>query len=265
MRWLPCWRGPGMARCSATACAWCWRGSRTWASPACSTPCCAATGRIVTPVAGTTRDTLEEAADIHGLPMFLIDTAGLTETDDLVERLGIARGTEALRNAAIVLLIVDGSRQPDDADRRAVRAVREAAPRTPLLLAINKCDLPDGATTGAFEALLEDTEAAAALVRCSAAAGAGLPALEDALADLALGGESLDAGSTLVESPRQRQALAEAVAALTAAQAGLGTGRAAELVCIDLRAALEALGTVTGQDVGEAVLDRLFGEFCIGK
>ena len=220
---------------------------------------------IVTPLPGTTRDTLEEAADIHGLPMFLIDTAGLAESEDLVERLGIARGTEALRHAAIVLLIVDGSRQPEDADRRAAHAVRDVAPRTPLLLAMNKCDLPDGAASGAYDALLDGAEPAAALVRCSAASGAGLSALEDALADLALDGESLDAGSTLVENPRQRQALEEAMAALAAAQTGLGAGHAPELICIDLRAALEALGTVTGQDVGEAVLDRLFGEFCIGK
>lgn len=220
---------------------------------------------IVTPIPGTTRDTLEEAADIHGLPMFLVDTAGLVESEDVVERLGIARGTEALRHAAIILLIVDGSRQPDDADRRAALAVRDTAPRTPLLLAVNKCDLPDGAPVEAYEALLAGTEPAARLVRCSADRGAGLSEIEDILADLALGGEALDAGSTLVERPRQRQALEEAAAALAAARTGLRVGRAPELVCIDLRAALEALGGVTGQDVGEAVLDRLFGEFCIGK
>ena len=179
---------------------------------------------IVTPIPGTTRDTLEEASDIHGLPMFLVDTAGLAESEDVVERLGIARGTEALRHAAIILLIVDGSRQPDDADRRAALTVRDTAPCTPLLLAVNKCDLPDGALVGAYEALLAGTEPAARVVRCSAGSGAGLSEIEDTLADLALGGEALDAGSTLVESPRQRQALEEATAALAARADGTWRG-----------------------------------------
>lgn len=220
---------------------------------------------IVTAIAGTTRDTLEEAADVHGLPMFLIDTAGLTATDDPVERLGIARGTAAVRSAGIVALVVDTGAAPDAADYAAAAAVRAAAPTTPLLLVQNKCDLPHPLPATAFAPLFAAGAPPDACVACSAATGDGIAALEDALAALALGGESLDAEATVVENARQRHALEDALAALVQAAEGLREARPAELVCIDLRAALEALGAVTGMNVSEAVLDRIFGEFCIGK
>lgn len=220
---------------------------------------------IVTAIPGTTRDTLEEAADIHGLPMFLIDTAGLTATEDPVERMGIARSTAAVRGADIAALVVDAAAPPQPADYEAAAAVRGAAPTTPLLLVRNKCDLPGVLPVSAFAPLFAAHAPPDATVLCSAATGQGLPDLEDALAALALGGETLDAGATVVENARQRAALEEALGALTRAQEALRDGRPVELICIDLRAALEALGAVTGMNVGEAVLDRIFSEFCIGK
>lgn len=220
---------------------------------------------IVTEIAGTTRDTLEEAADIHGLPMFLVDTAGLTETTDPVERLGIARSTAALQHAGIVALVVDAGTPPDAADREAAAAVRAAAPATPLILVLNKSDLPSRIDPAPFARLFDGRAAPAATIACSATEGTGIAALEDALAATALGGETLDADATLVAQARQRQALEEALGSLAAAEAGLQGGMPAELTAIDLRTALEALGSVTGTDVGEAVLDRIFREFCIGK
>ncbi|HWE61154.1 MAG TPA: tRNA uridine-5-carboxymethylaminomethyl(34) synthesis GTPase MnmE, partial [Chloroflexota bacterium] len=183
---------------------------------------------IVTAIAGTTRDTLEEAADIHGLPMFLVDTAGLAETGDPVERLGIARSTAAVRDAGIVALVVDAGAQPDAADHQAVTAVRAAAPTTPLLLLLNKCDLPAHLPAARFDSLFASRVPPAATIACSAVNGEGLAALEDALAALALGGEALDAEATVVENARQRHALEEALAALAVAAEGLREGRAAE-------------------------------------
>jgi tRNA modification GTPase len=220
---------------------------------------------IVTPIAGTTRDTLEEALDIHGLPMFLVDTAGLNQTDDVVERLGIARSTEALRSAAIVILVFDCSQATDEADRQAAAAVLDAAPEVPLILVRNKADLPRAHPFPDDETLFPRNRQPTAILTCSATNGEGIDVLEDALAELALGGEALSAEDTLVETARQRQALQEAVAALTAAEAGLQGGAPAELISIDMRAGLEALGSVTGANVGEAVLDRIFRDFCIGK
>lgn len=221
---------------------------------------------IVTPIAGTTRDTLEEVVNIHGLPMFLVDTAGLNETGDPVERLGIARSTAALLTADVVALVVDSGHGPDDGDRRAAAAVRETAPAAPAVLVCTKSDLPGAVAPDAFAALASERWRPAAAVACSAVTGTGIDHLEDALARLALGGEALDAENTLVESQRQRQALQEAVDALAAAEAGLlRRGFPPEMVCVDLRAALEALGSITGANVSATVLDRIFADFCIGK
>jgi tRNA modification GTPase len=197
--------------------------------------------------------------------MFLIDTAGLTETDDPIERLGIARSTAAVQSAGIVALVVDAGSSPEQADYEAAAAVRAAAPITPLLLVRNKCDLPGVLPLATCAPLFAACAPPDAAVDCSAAGGQGIPELEDALATLALGGEALDADATVVENARQRHALDETLAALARAEEGLGDGRPAELVCVDLRAALDALGAVTGMNVGEAVLDRIFSEFCIGK
>ncbi len=224
---------------------------------------------IVTAIPGTTRDTLEEAVDIHGLPMFLIDTAGLGETIDPIERLGIARSTEAVRQAGIVVLVMDISSPPDGADQAAIASVGRFAPRTPLLLVLNKGDLPTHVPATQFADLLDREPAldsrSIPIVECAAATGLGLDALEDLLADTALAGQTLDVEDTVVDNARQRQALEEAVKSLLAAEAGLRAARPPELACVDLRAALESLGAVTGREVSEAVLDRIFQDFCIGK
>ncbi len=222
---------------------------------------------IVTPVAGTTRDTLEEAADIHGLPMFLVDTAGLTGTDDLVEKMGVERSRAAIRSAGVVVLTVDSTSAIDPADLDAATIVRQLAPTAPLIIAENKCDLSarpvyaPGAEIGVAITPWRPTDT----VRCSAVSGEGLDALEDALARAALGDGSLNAEDTLVENARQAQALRDAVEGLDRTIHGLTERRPVELVCIDLREALDALGSVTGLNVSEAVLDRIFADFCIGK
>jgi tRNA modification GTPase len=220
---------------------------------------------IVTPIAGTTRDTLEEAADIHGIPMFLIDTAGLTETDDPIERLGIARGSQALASAGIVLAILDASAPPDALDRQALQWLRDARPAGPLVLVLNKIDLAPDSDEADFSAAFPPDLAPDRTVCCSASTGAGIDTLEDILSALALGGEQLDADAALVETARQRLAIEDALIALDAALTGFQQGRPPEIICIDLRSALEALGTITGDNVSEAVLDRIFSDFCIGK
>jgi tRNA modification GTPase len=130
---------------------------------------------------------------------------------------------------------------------------------------MNKCDLAATSEPQVFDPLFGEQWRPIEAVRCSALTGEGLLGLEDALARVALGGETLNAEETLVETARQAQALREAAASLQKAIEGLQAGRGVELICIDLRAALDALSSVTGMNVGEAVLDRIFSDFCIGK
>jgi tRNA modification GTPase len=130
---------------------------------------------------------------------------------------------------------------------------------------MNKCDLVPDSTDQPLDMLFTDQWSPAETVRCSAVTGDGLARLEDVLARVALGGEALNAEDTLIENARQANALREAMAGLDRTMQGLRASVPIELVCIDLRAALEAVGSVTGLNVSEAVLDRIFSDFCIGK
>ena len=219
---------------------------------------------IVTPVAGTTRDTVEEPANIRDVPVYLVDTAGLTETDDPVEQLGVQRSRSAIAVADLLLLVADVSRPLDARDREAFSTARALAPATPALLVLNKADLPRVLDLADARALLADPPPAS-IVTLSAATGEGLDELEEAIAAVALGGAALTPDTALIDNARHRRALEEALDALRATCRGLGGGAPLDLVCSDLRAAVTALGAITGQDVTDDLLSRIFGQFCIGK
>ena len=230
---------------------------------------------IVTPVAGTTRDTVEEPANIRGLPVYLVDTAGLTASAAPVERLGVERSRAAIGAAGVLLCVVDAGRPLDERDRAALGTARQLAPATPAVLVLNKSDLPPALDRADVLPLFGDRPPVA-VVPCSAATGDGFNDLRDAIARAALGpdasGEAaagagrLSAPDTaVVDNARHRRALEEAVEALELTRRGLAEEAPLDLVSSDLRAAATALGQITGQDVGEDLLDRIFGDFCIGK
>jgi len=228
---------------------------------------------IVTPIAGTTRDTVEEPSNIRGLPVYLVDTAGLTVSGDPVERLGVERSRAAIGTAGVLLCIADAGRSLDERDRAALGMARGLAPATPTVLVLNKADLPSALDRATVLPLFGDTPPVAT-VACSAATGDGLDDLRDAIARAALGHDaggaagasSLSAPETaVVDNARHRRALEEAVEALELTRRGLTEETPLDLVSSDLRAVAAALGQITGQDVGEDLLDRIFGDFCIGK
>jgi tRNA modification GTPase len=206
---------------------------------------------IVTPVAGTTRDTLEETADINGIPVVLTDTAGLAAEPDPIEALGIERTRRAAAAADALLLVLDGA-APPPLDLPDMLALGEGRP---LLVALNKCDLPPAFTPEGI---------AAPCLWVSAARGDGLDALEDELARL-LSPAALGAGEVVVANPRHAEALRRARAAVDSARTGLAGSLPEDFISIDVRAAVEALGEITGESAGEELLDAIFSRFCIGK
>ncbi|HZS88120.1 MAG TPA: tRNA uridine-5-carboxymethylaminomethyl(34) synthesis GTPase MnmE [Chloroflexota bacterium] len=219
---------------------------------------------IVTPIAGTTRDTVEEPANIRDLPVYLVDTAGLTESDDPVERIGVQRSRAAIAAAGLLLLVADASRPFEPRDREAFAAARAIAPETPAVLVLNKCDLPPRLEPSAAWPF-PDLAQPSATVAVSAATGDGLEGLEEAIAAAVLTNGSRAPDAAMVTNARHRRALEEAVEALEATIGGIEGDQALELICSDLRAATHALGSITGQDIGEDLLSRIFSEFCIGK
>ncbi len=218
---------------------------------------------IVTPIAGTTRDVVSETADLGGVPVTLLDTAGIAPSDDPVERLGIERSRAALRSSAAAVLVLDGSVAPGPDDLAVAEALiarldpGDGAP-LPVTVALNKGDLPSAAQRAILDRL-----PGCAVVTVSATTGLGLPELESAIV-AALGAASGDAQPSLLTT-RQRAELDRAAAHLAEAEAARLVGYPLDLLAVDVRAALHAVGSVTGDAVDEAVLTEIFSRFCIGK
>jgi tRNA modification GTPase len=226
---------------------------------------------IVTPIPGTTRDTLEETASLCGIPVVLIDTAGIATTDDPVERLGVERSRAALAAADLALLVLDATVPPtaEDAGLAALAA------RRPTILVQSKTDLLDSSAEDRGWGI-EDGNAIfhlassgfdlqpAAVVRTSALTGEGLDDLARAVAGVLLGGGAA-APERMVSNPRHRDALSRAAGHLRDALGGQAGGVPADLLAVDLTAALSAIGEITGEGVGDDLLNAIFSRFCIGK
>jgi tRNA modification GTPase len=212
---------------------------------------------IVTPVAGTTRDTLEETANLGGVPVVLVDTAGITETDDPVERIGVERSRRALAAADLLLLVLDGSEPLTEEDHEIARMTHGK----PTIVVLNK---QDRAEVHDARAILEQHPNARASVRVSAVTGHGLAELAATVAQTLLAGSPLT-GSALVTNPRHRDALGRARDEVRDAIQGLDAGLPIDLAAIHLTVAVQALGEITGETVGEDLLAEIFGRFCIGK
>lgn len=231
---------------------------------------------IVTPVAGTTRDTLEETAIIHGIPVTLVDTAGLSPTPDAIEALGIERSRAAAARADALLLVLDGS-APLPAE---FNAMLDLTRDRPTLLLLNKYDLldvhPDVPPVNLAAGMSDDaprredvpppigTQTAMTTLAISALRGDGIDVLESTLATILLGATT-SATAVTVANPRHADALRRARASLTAAIDGAAAGLPEDFIAIDVRAALDALGEITGETAGEDLLNTIFRRFCIGK
>jgi tRNA modification GTPase len=209
---------------------------------------------IVTEVPGTTRDTVEEQLVLGGLPLRLIDTAGVRETADPIEQEGVRRAREKAAAADLVLLVIDGSRPLTAEDRMAM----SLAPPERTILVRNKSDLPSVAVA---EPLGQFSCQAVVSVR----QGAGLAALRVAVvAHFCGGGREAGAGVVLTER-RHRDALSGALAALERFLVAQADGEPLECLAIEVRESLAALGQITGETTPDAILEQIFSRFCIGK
>jgi tRNA modification GTPase len=218
---------------------------------------------IVTDIPGTTRDTLEETLNLQGVPVVLVDTAGILETtEDPIERLGIDRSRTALAQADLALLVVDVSEPLTDADR----AIAALAHEKPAILVLNKVDLLEAAPDARHPmrdalGILSD----ASCIPVSALTGQGLEKLEEAVVEAVFSGQVRASEAPLVTSPRHKEALQRALDHVNAAYMAHGAGELADLVAIDLTAAVNALGEITGQTASDEILENIFGHFCVGK
>jgi len=209
---------------------------------------------IVTEIAGTTRDTLEEQLDLEGIPVRLVDTAGLRHVEDPVEVEGVRRTRQAREEADLVLLVLDGSRDPDPVEREERRRVAEEGQEARAVAVVNKCDL---------ERRREGRPVFPELLRVSALTGEGVDELRGALRRCLVGAGPLE--DPIITNARHAAALERALAALDRASRAHGSGLTEELVLEDLREAMRLLGEITGEYSNEELYDRIFSTFCIGK
>jgi len=210
---------------------------------------------IVTPIPGTTRDTVSETTSVGGVPVRLVDTAGVAPSEDPLELLGIERSGRAMADADALLLVVDRSRPPAEEDAR-LRA--RVGPRAALVV-LNKADLPPGWTAedrSVFAGALPSVEV-------SALTGSGIDTLHEMMSRHIIGAAPLE--DVVVTNVRHCQALEAAAPALARGAALLLEGASEEFAVVELRAALRSLGEITGETTVEDLLDQIFARFCVGK
>jgi tRNA modification GTPase len=208
---------------------------------------------IVTDIPGTTRDTLSEAIDLEGIPVILTDTAGLRETTDGIETLGIERTRRAMGDSDLVLVVLDGSATLGPADHDLISQTSN----TCRLVVMNKSDLP---TFNTSSYCVEELQT----INVSARTGEGLATLRCAIL-ASLSSNGIEEGSLLITNARHYDLLCGTQRELEAARVALHERHSEELVLVPLHNALRLLGQITGETTTDDILSEIFATFCIGK
>ena len=212
---------------------------------------------IVTEIPGTTRDTIEEAVSIRNLPVYLIDTAGIRDTDDTVEKIGIEKTKEAFNSADYIILVVDGSRPLTSEDEEIISYVRS---RRALVL-LNKRDLGAEVTVDVISEKLPDCD----IIETALSKGEGLTEIEDNIESLVYGGQISQGESLMVNNVRHIDLLKQADSAAGDALSLLEIMEPLDIVEIDIRNAYDFLGEIVGDTVSDEIINEVFARFCLGK
>jgi tRNA modification GTPase len=212
---------------------------------------------IVTDIAGTTRDVIEEYVNIRGVPLKLLDTAGIRETEDIVEAIGVERSRQALKEADLILLVLNHSEELSVEDENIFKAVEGMD----VIIIINKMDLPQKIDMGRVKEMAGQHK----VIQTSLLEDRGVDELEEAIASLFFSG-AIEAGDlTYVSNSRHIALLNQALNSISEAIDGVEMGTPIDIVQIDMTRTWELLGEIIGQSVHESLIDQLFSQFCLGK
>lgn len=213
---------------------------------------------IVTNVAGTTRDVIEEYVNVNGVPLKLIDTAGIRHTDDKVEKIGVERSKKAIDQADLILLLIDSSQKLTDEDRALIKQTSSA----PRIIIYNKADLKSQVDLTELQSLVGDSR----IIKTSMTEHTGVDQLSQAIAKLFFNeGVESNQNTVMVTNARHIGLLRQADSALDDVLKGLADGMPVDLVQIDLRRSWDLLGQITGDSYQDELIDQLFSQFCLGK
>lgn len=208
---------------------------------------------IVTDVAGTTRDVIEEYINLDGVPIRIVDTAGIRETDDVVERIGVEKSKEKIDQADLIIFMLDTSRELDYEDKEIIEYIKDKK----YIVLLNKVDLERKIDENEIKGLTNKIE-------ISAKESIGIEALKNEIKELFFSG-NIDSESIMVTNTRHKQALYRALENLNGGLNGLVKNEFLDLISIYVMSALKALGEITGAEVEEDLVNKIFAEFCCGK
>jgi len=212
---------------------------------------------IVTAIPGTTRDVIEEVVNVEGIPLRIMDTAGLRHAQDVIEEIGVRRTQERLAEADLTIWVVDGSESLSSEDLDILPQVRSKK----TVIALNKNDLPRRLSAEELQGQIPE----APLISISALHGSGIERLKKAIRTVVLNGKIESSSEIILSNIRHKRAIEVAREALSQALEGLKANFSWEFIALDLQRALEALGEIVGETTSEEVLERIFSQFCIGK
>ena len=212
---------------------------------------------IVTPIPGTTRDLIEETLNIHGIPVIIADTAGLHETDDPVEVIGIEKAQEYIRDSDLILFMVDASDPLIEEDYK----IYETISNKRLIIVINKSDLVEDD----FALEIPDSWNTLPRIKISALYGTGLNELKDLIANLSIGEYGLEVQNKIIPNLRHKIALERSLRLCVAAIEAIRKETSFEFIAIDIKEAVDSLGEIIGETATDDVIDHIFSRFCIGK
>lgn len=212
---------------------------------------------IVTDIAGTTRDVIEEYVSLNGIPLVLIDTAGIRETDDTVEKIGVEKSRNSIKAADLVIVMIDGSSFFDDEDMEVLRTTKDKK----RIVLINKTDLGQSKYVEA----VKSKAAPSSVLEVSAKTGVGLDELADEIKNIYDLGFLSNNNGTVITNMRHKTALIKARDALCRVVEALDINMPTDIASIDINEAIDALGEITGETVSESVVNDIFHQFCVGK
>lgn len=220
---------------------------------------------IVTDIEGTTRDVLEEQIQIRGLNLNIIDTAGIRDTDDIIEKIGVDKAKEYAEEADLIIYVADASRELDDNDKEIIRLIKDK--KTIILL--NKSDLHTVLDKNYLDSYIKEChsieEGTFPIIEISAKEEQGIREFEDILTEMFLGGDISFNDEVYITNMRQKTALQDAYQSLQKVEDSIQNQMPEDFYSIDLMDAYEALGSITGETIGEDLVNEIFSKFCMGK
>lgn len=216
---------------------------------------------IVTDIAGTTRDVIEEKISISGIGLNIIDTAGIRSTEDVVERIGVTKAKEYAMEADLILYVVDSSVDLDENDTY----IKELLSDKKVIVLLNKADLPEVVNKDKMYLHFDEDLKDINIIRFSTLDGSGLDELEKIISDLFFNGEISFNDEVMVTNIRQKNHIKNALDSLLMVQTSIDMGMAEDFLSIDLTGAYASLGYIIGEEVEEDVVNEIFSKFCMGK